>query len=147
MRAAQPDIVDVPTENWEKVVSKIQIIKTIAKVEFKRQIDRGQELINQLTAIGSICAPQKFAEVREGQRKWSDKTDSLLKRFFEDDSLAMEYQALEIGALDENRSLLENWKSLRDALERKLTWLRNLVGRIDEFAQSERTPMPAQNIN
>jgi hypothetical protein len=100
-------------------MTEIQINRTIAKNEISKQVDKGQQLLN------SVKSPKTETEIQERHKRqidWSRNTEHLLRRFFEDESLAIEYAG--IG----------------ESLERQIAWLETLVTRIDDFTQSRRTP-------
>jgi hypothetical protein len=65
----------------------------------------------------------------------------LLTRFFEDGPLAAEFSRLDPNTIGEDRSLLENKRTLQEAVRQRVSWLNDLVSRIDGFPQSPNTPI------
>jgi len=121
-------------------MTKIRINKMIAWNQIEKQILGGRELIDRLNNGVSTDPQAKWLKIQEQQISWSAHNASLLRRFFDDDSVVAKYQSLDVATADENHSLFENEAALQTAVKQKVTWLENLRNRLDEFPQSELTP-------
>lgn len=115
-------------------MSKIKIIKVIAKNELGTHIQKLQELKKH---INSYEKPENIVE------SFSDlcaRVVASLQRFFDDDLLASEFTGLPIGPIDDDHSWSDNRRTLLDAVEQRILWLENLQASIDKMPQSENTP-------
>ena len=122
---------------------RIRILRTIAEVELCKQIDRGHELVHELMQIGSIKSHEDFQKVRKNHEDWSKEVLSRLRGFFEGgDELVAQWEALQVGRVDEDKPWLKNIKGLSHSAQRGTEWLKSLHDRLKDFPQSPTTPMP-----
>ena len=121
---------------------RIRILRTIAEVELGKQIYRAHEFVHELMQIGSIKSYEDFQRVRKNHADWSEEVLSRLRRYFEGgDELVAQWEALQVGRVDEDKSWLENIKGLSHSAQRGTEWLKNLHDRLKDFPQSPTTPM------
>lgn len=121
-------------------MSELLIIRTIAKVQFNNQIDKGNEFIAKIDNVGEINNQDELHKALENEVTWSQENDSMLRTIFDDTLLAEEYVKIEASVIDSNQSLMHNKNSLRDTIKRKVDWLSSLLNRLDDIPESVRVP-------
>lgn len=115
-------------------MTKIRLIKPMAKRRIKSHIYEGEHLTRRLTY-------ENLLQTRQRQERWSQNIIGDLGRMFTDKELAHEFRLLSLVASDDNDSHADEMDKLVDVLNRQLEWLGVLAGRIDEFPQAHNTPV------
>jgi hypothetical protein len=123
---------------------KIRVNRTIAGVELSKLLDRAEELQEVLRNVGGNSY-EDFERVRSDYVRWSRDVQSRLYRIFEEgDVLSTEWQALEIGSIDEDESRLHNITRLASRAACGVLWWKDLQDCLCEVTQSPRTPVPVR---
>lgn len=111
---------------------KTRMNNTMAKVSINNQIDEGEKLLAKFDDIGLINSHTEFLEAQRDEVEWSLLNEFRLREIFDNKSASLltnEYARIEIGDINDNQSLSENKKILRENIERKVHWLGDLVDR------------------
>jgi hypothetical protein len=119
---------------------KVRINKGIAKRDLNRQIDKAQYLLDSLDEPRATDSYDKILGIREELDTWSRTNHDLLSRLFSGKTLLEEYDALGDLLTDEELSWRDEINQIKEYSARLIDWLRNLVERVDELPQSEKTP-------
>lgn len=125
-------------------MTEVQVSKTQAKNTIHGMVDRGKEILEQLTLerLGSSGKfLEIFAQAQGNEGAWSAEVLNLLSGgyIFDDEAIATEYENLTVCIVREDLSLAHNVSALQEIIDEKVSWLKGFIERVDEMPQSNLT--------